>query len=183
LCDGECLHITPPQSVEKTLQWRSPTTRFIPDDFEAEVKKWLDTARDPRWKRPYTALTYLPMIELLKYLRANGFKTYIVTGGGQDFVRVYSEEVYGIPPEQVVGIMGGTKEGYDKEGQGPAGRVGIRMAAATGLAHGTAQEVGGARAGQRQAAHRSGGTTGDVGMDLKRGGKSQNRDLAKPSQR
>jgi len=104
-------------------------------------------------------------------------------GGGQDFVRVYSEEVYGIPPEQVVGTMGGTKEGYDKEGQGPAGRVGIRMAAATGLAHGTAQEVGGARAGQRQAAHRSGGTTGDAGMDLKRGGKSQNRDLAKPSQR
>jgi hypothetical protein len=47
------------------------------------VKKWLDTARDPRWKRPYTALTYLPMIELLKYLRANGFKTYIVTGAAR----------------------------------------------------------------------------------------------------
>jgi hypothetical protein len=58
-------------------------------------------AKDHRWKRPYTELTYQPMQEVLKYLRANGYKTYIVTGGGQDFVRVYSEEVYGIPPEQV----------------------------------------------------------------------------------
>ena len=81
------------------------------------MKKWLETARNPRWKRPYTELTYLPMTELLKYLRANGYRTYIVTGGGQDFVREYSEEVYGIPPEQVVGTMGGTKYGYDKEGK------------------------------------------------------------------
>jgi phosphoglycolate phosphatase-like HAD superfamily hydrolase len=87
------------------------------DEFKAEAKKWLDTARDPRWKRPYTELTYLPMIELLKYLRANGYRTYIVTGGGQDFVRVYSEEVYGIPPEQVVGSAGGTRYGYDKTGR------------------------------------------------------------------
>jgi phosphoglycolate phosphatase-like HAD superfamily hydrolase len=87
------------------------------DEFQAEAKKWLDTARDSRWKRPYTELTYLPMIELLKYLRANGYRTYIVTGGGQDFVRVYSEEVYGIPPEQVVGTAGGTSYGYDKNGR------------------------------------------------------------------
>jgi len=87
------------------------------DEFGAEVKKWLDTATDSRWKRPYTQLTYLPMIELLKYLRTNGYRTYIVTGGGQDFVRVYAEEVYGIPPEQVVGTMGGTKYSYDKEGK------------------------------------------------------------------
>jgi phosphoglycolate phosphatase-like HAD superfamily hydrolase len=87
------------------------------DAFNAEAKKWLDTARDSRWKRPYIELTYLPMIEVLKYLRANGYKTYIVTGGGQDFVRVYSEEVYGIPPEQVVGSAGGTRYGYDKKGQ------------------------------------------------------------------
>src|SRR5215468_2282961 len=87
------------------------------DEFKAEVTRWLLHARDPRWKRPYTELTYLPMIELLKYLRANGYKTYIVTGGGQDFVRVYSEQVYGIPPEQVVGTMGGTKYGYDKDGK------------------------------------------------------------------
>ena len=59
------------------------------DEFQREVKTWLDDARDPHWKRPYTELTYLPMRELLEYLRANGFRTYIVTGGGQDFVRVY----------------------------------------------------------------------------------------------
>jgi phosphoglycolate phosphatase-like HAD superfamily hydrolase len=87
------------------------------DEFRAEAKKWLDTARDPRWKRTYTELTYLPMTELLKYLRGNGYKTYIVTGGGQDFVRVYSEEVYGIPPELVVGTAGGTRYGYDKNGR------------------------------------------------------------------
>ena len=86
------------------------------DEFQAEVKKWLAEAKDPRWKRPYTELTYLPMQELLKYLRANGYKTYIVTGGGQDFVRVYSEVVYGIPPEQVVGTAGGAKYGYGKDG-------------------------------------------------------------------
>ena len=86
-------------------------------EFHADVKKWLATAKDPRWKRPYTELTYQPMQEVLRYLRANGFKTYIVTGGGQDFVRVYAEETYGIPPEQVVGTMGATKYGYDKDGK------------------------------------------------------------------
>src|SRR5882724_5681779 len=59
------------------------------DEFSAEVRKWLAEAKDPRWKKPYTELTYLPMQEVLKYLRANGYKTYIVTGGGQDFVRQY----------------------------------------------------------------------------------------------
>jgi len=87
------------------------------EDFQQEVKQWLNTARDPRWKRPYTDLTYLPMIELLNYLRANSYKAYIVTGGGQDFVRVYADEVYGIPPEQVVGTAGATTYGYDKSGQ------------------------------------------------------------------
>jgi len=87
------------------------------DDFSAEAKKWAAAARDPRWKRPYTELTYLPMQEVLKYLRANGYKTYIVTGGGQDFVRTYAERVYGIPPEQVVGTALGTKYGYDKDGR------------------------------------------------------------------
>ncbi len=87
------------------------------DDFNTEAKKWLGTARDPRWKRPYTELTYLPMQEVLKYLRANGYKTYIVTGGGQDFVRLYSEKVYGIPPEQVIGTAGGTNFRYAKDGK------------------------------------------------------------------
>ena len=86
------------------------------EEFQTEVQSWLATAKDPRWKRPYTDLTYLPMQELLKYLRANGYRTYIVTGGGQDFVRVYSDQVYGIPPEQVVGTAGGTQYGYDKNG-------------------------------------------------------------------
>ncbi len=87
------------------------------EEFQAEVKQWLATAKDPRWRRPYTELTYQPMQEVLKYLRANGYKTYIVTGGGQDFVRVYAEQTYGVPPEQVVGTAGGTKYGYDKDGR------------------------------------------------------------------
>jgi hypothetical protein len=72
----------------------------------------LATARDPRFHQPYTALVYQPMLELMDYLRANGFKTYIVTGGGQEFVRVYSESVYGVPPEQVVGSSILTKYEY-----------------------------------------------------------------------
>jgi phosphoglycolate phosphatase-like HAD superfamily hydrolase len=87
------------------------------EQFSAEAKKWLEAAKDPRWKRPYTELTYQPMQELLKYMRANGYKTYIATGGGQDFVRQYSENVYGIPPEQVVGTAGVTKFMYDKNGR------------------------------------------------------------------
>jgi len=87
------------------------------DDFQAEVTKWIAAARHPRWDRLYTELTYQPMIEVLHYLRANGYKTYIVTGGGQDFVRVYSQRVYGIPPEQVVGSAGGVTYGYDKDGR------------------------------------------------------------------
>src|SRR4029453_7655997 len=70
------------------------------DKFQAEVKTGLEAAQGPRGKRPATDLTYVPMLELMKYLRANGYKTYIVTGGGQDFVRVYSEDVYDISPEQ-----------------------------------------------------------------------------------
>jgi hypothetical protein len=87
------------------------------ETFKADVRQWLATARHPRWQRPYTELTYQPMQELLRYLRAHGFKTYIVTGGGQDFVRVYAEEVYGIPPEQVIGSAGATRYGYDARGR------------------------------------------------------------------
>jgi phosphoserine phosphatase len=85
--------------------------------FADEVKSWLATVRHPRWKRPYTELVYQPMVEVLKYLRANGYKTYIVTGSAQDFVRVYAEQVYGIPPEQVVGSAGETTYGYDGAGR------------------------------------------------------------------
>ena len=87
------------------------------ETFQAAAKKWLAEAKDPRWKRPFTDLTYLPMQEVLKYLRDNGYKTFIVTGGGQDFVRVYSEAIYGIPPEQVVGSAGATTYGYAKDGK------------------------------------------------------------------
>jgi phosphoglycolate phosphatase-like HAD superfamily hydrolase len=87
------------------------------DEFNAEVEKWIATAKHPRWHRPYTDLVYQPMLEVMQYLRENGYKTYIVTGGGQDFVRVYSERVYDIPPEQVVGSMGGTTYGYSKDGK------------------------------------------------------------------
>ncbi|MEZ5565010.1 MAG: HAD family hydrolase [Gammaproteobacteria bacterium] len=87
------------------------------EEFGKQVSAWMATARDPRWKRPYTDLVYQPMQEVLSYLRANGYKTYIVTGGGQDFVRQYSEKTYGIPPEQVVGTAGSTKYGYDKNGK------------------------------------------------------------------
>lgn len=87
------------------------------DDFSAEAKKWLGSARDARWKRPYPELVYQPMQEVLTYLRANGYETYIVTGGGQDFVRLYSEKSYGIPVEQVIGSAGVMKYGYDASGK------------------------------------------------------------------
>ncbi len=87
------------------------------DAFDAEAKAWIDSAKDHRWNRLYTELTYQPMQEVLTYFRANGYKTYTVTGGGQDFVRVYSDRVYGIPREQVIGTAGGVKYGYDKDGK------------------------------------------------------------------
>ena len=93
------------------------STGMSVETFQAEAKKWLAEAKDPRWKKPYAELTYLPMQEVLKYLRASGYRTYIVTGGGQDFVRVYSDATYGIPPEQVVGSAGGTTYGYGKDGK------------------------------------------------------------------
>jgi hypothetical protein len=73
------------------------------DEFAKIVKDWLATARHPRFDRPYTELVYQPMIELLSYLRANGFKTFIVSGGGVEFMRPWTGAVYGIPPEQVIG--------------------------------------------------------------------------------
>jgi phosphoglycolate phosphatase-like HAD superfamily hydrolase len=87
------------------------------EEFNAEARKWLETARHPRWNRPYTELVYQPMLQVLSYLRDNAYKTYIVTGGGQDFVRVYAEKAYGIPPEQVIGTAGGTKYDYGADGK------------------------------------------------------------------
>jgi phosphoglycolate phosphatase-like HAD superfamily hydrolase len=85
--------------------------------FDKTVSDWLATARHPRFQRPYTALVYQPMIELLAYLRANGFKTFIVSGGGIEFMRPWTEKAYGIPPEQVVGSSG--KTSYRLEGDTP----------------------------------------------------------------
>jgi hypothetical protein len=92
-------------------------TGMTVDEFSADAGAWIEKARHPRWDRPYTELTYQPMLEVLRCLRANGYKTWIVTGGGQDFVRAYSGQVYGIPPEQVVGTAGGTTFGYNKDGR------------------------------------------------------------------
>jgi len=79
------------------------------DEFSRIVKDWLGQAKHPRFKRGFSELIFQPMLELLAYVRANGFKTYIVSGGGIDFMRVFTEQVYGIPPEQVVGSVGETR--------------------------------------------------------------------------
>jgi phosphoglycolate phosphatase-like HAD superfamily hydrolase len=76
------------------------------DEFNAEVSKWIETARHPTKNVPYTKMTFQPMLEALAYLRANGFKTFIVSGGGAEFMRAWAEQAYGIPPEQVVGSRG-----------------------------------------------------------------------------
>jgi hypothetical protein len=78
-------------------------TGMSTDVFAAIVRDWLATARHPRFDRPYTELVYQPMLELLAYLRAHGFKTFIVSGGGSEFMRPWTESVYGVPPEQVIG--------------------------------------------------------------------------------
>ena len=78
-------------------------------EFEKIVTDWMATAKHPKFDRPYTELVYQPMLELLAYLRANGFKTFIVSGGGIEFMRPWTEKVYGIPPEQVVGSSIETK--------------------------------------------------------------------------
>ncbi|WP_425619425.1 HAD family hydrolase [Anatilimnocola sp. NA78] len=79
------------------------------EEFEKIVSDWLATARHPKFKRPYTEMVYQPMLELLAFLRSKGFKTYIVSGGGIEFMRPFTEKVYGIPPEQVVGSSGKLK--------------------------------------------------------------------------
>ena len=98
-------------------------------DFNKTVKEWLATAKHPRFKVLYTDLVYQPMIELLDYLRANGFKTFIVSGGGVEFMRAFADKTYGIPPEQVIGSSGvtaisdvGRKPGADQDAEGAVRR-------------------------------------------------------------
>lgn len=84
------------------------------EEYHEKVKKWLSHAVHPRFNKPYTELIYLPMAELVKYLKDNQFKVYIVSGGGQEFIRVYAEKIYGIPPEQVIGTAGKVQYEYRK---------------------------------------------------------------------
>ena len=87
------------------------------EDFGKAVHSWIDRARHPRFKRPYTDLVYQPMLELLAFMRGNGFKTFIVSGGGIEFMRPWTEKTYGIPPEQVIGSSGVTKYEFRKDGK------------------------------------------------------------------
>ena len=111
--DREAMAKLPKEDLEKILA--ATLTGMTVDEFNAEVKTWIETAKHPRFNRLYTELTYQPMLEVMRLFRDNGYKTYFVTGGGQDFVRVYSQQVYGVPVEQVVGSAGATQFGYDKD--------------------------------------------------------------------
>jgi hypothetical protein len=92
-------------------------TGMTTGQFAAIVKAWLGTVRNPRWHRPYTDMAYQPMLEVMRYLRANGYRTYIVTGGGQAFVRTYAEQTYGVPPEQVIGSALEAQFTYNEAGE------------------------------------------------------------------
>ena len=92
-------------------------TGMTTDAFAKDVLDWMATARHPRFNRPYNSLVYQPMLELLAYLRANGFKTFIVSGGGIEFMRPWVEKAYGIPPEQVVGSSGVVKFEFGPNGK------------------------------------------------------------------
>ena len=92
-------------------------TGMSSEEFNRIASDWIASARHPKFKRPFAEMVYQPMLELLAYLRANGFKTYIVSGGGVDFMRPWTEKVYGIPPEQVVGSTGKLK--YEMRGGKP----------------------------------------------------------------
>jgi phosphoglycolate phosphatase-like HAD superfamily hydrolase len=104
-------------------------TGMTVEAFQKDVQEWITTAQHPRFHHLYTELVYQPMIEVMQFLRSNGYKTYIVTGGGQDFVRVYSERVYGVPREQVVGSTSDTSFGYDADGKSQLTKVpqGVRV--------------------------------------------------------
>jgi phosphoserine phosphatase len=93
-------------------------TGMTTEAFQAIAAAWIAKAINPRWNRPYTELVYQPMLEVMQYLRSHAFKTCIVTGGGQDFVRTYAQRVYGVQPEQVIGSAIKTKYSYSKDGRG-----------------------------------------------------------------
>ena len=99
--------------IEMLLAAQSGTST---EAFDAEVRKWIARAQNPRFKRHYDTLTYAPMLELLRYLRANGFKTFIVSGGTVEFMRAFAERTYGVPPEQVLGTR--QKLAFELKGSG-----------------------------------------------------------------
>lgn len=113
--DREAIAKLPKEDLVKILA--ATLTGMTVEEFGAQVRPWIETAKHPRFERRYTELIYLPMMEVMHLFRDNGYKTYFVTGGGQDFVRVYSNQVYGVPPEQVVGSAGAVQFGYDKDGK------------------------------------------------------------------
>ena len=142
-------------------------TGMTTDEFSRGVQEWIASAKHPKTGRLLTAMVYQPMLELLAYLRANGFKTFIVSGGGVEFMRPWTERVYGIPPEQVVGSAGklklDTRDGKpvlvklpaidlidDKEGKpvGIQSRIGRRPIAAFGNSDGDLQMLQWAMAGE-----------------------------------
>lgn len=90
-------------------------TGMTVDEYNLQIKAWFESARDTRWKRPFTDLTYLPMREVINYLKESGYKVYIVTGGEQDFVRAFAMQTYGLPPEQIIGSAPATKYEYPKD--------------------------------------------------------------------
>ena len=91
-------------SINESLQiYVATSTNLTSEEYMGLTEEWLNTSRHPRFDLPYTSCVYRPMLELLSYLQSQGFKVYIVTGGDEDFVRSFSDEVYGIPPEQVIG--------------------------------------------------------------------------------
>jgi phosphoglycolate phosphatase-like HAD superfamily hydrolase len=130
------------------------------EEFQKSVQDWITTAQDPRFHHLYTELIYQPMFEVMQYLRANGYKTFIVTGGGQDFVRVVSERTYGVPREQVVGSTGDTTFGYDAAGKSQLTKTpkGARIDDKTGKPIGIHLMIG------RRPAAAFGNSTGDQEM-------------------
>ena len=142
-------------------------TGMTTEEFSQSVLRWIETAKHPQTGRPYTEMVYVPMLELLAYLRDNGFKTFIVSGGGVEFMRPWAERVYGVPPEQVIGSAGKLRleqrDGRpvliklaeldlmdDKEGKpvGIQGRIGRRPIAAFGNSDGDLQMLQWTMAGE-----------------------------------
>jgi len=117
MLSGSVEHLAdvPMSDVDKA--YAATMTGMTVEALGEQVRQWLETARDARWRRPYTELVYQPMLEVMQLLRAHGYKTYFVTGGSQAFLRAYAEMVYGIPPEQVVGAMNATQFRYDAHGK------------------------------------------------------------------